>query len=604
MKNFFCLLAIWFSGFCVLFLKYYSPLNLDLSIPNFLLVFWIAVPVLVILIKGYNEKLSLFFLLLFSVSLRLVPTLSDGASAFVVIRDPIYNLALSQTIMNTGRWVPYVGTSSSPLWDMIFTPAMNMLSAMFARVSGLDLYTACRFLPGVVFTIPITLLLFKIFKELSSYKIAILATFIFVLCYKFNTFDSLFVQESLGLVFFLIAIYALLMTKRINSSSKRAYSLVFILAAFSIAWTHFLTGLILLFVALIALGFSRAKTLFSAQFSINSVDFMVIAITFLSWVLFVASFFLHVTVGYGKYFLSQLPTIISGESKIVAVGASTGIILSPIESALAYSGILVMVLFGALGFFCLISKRTESPNYAVNWLRMFGVISFFLGVTFMIGLVGFKASDVAYRFITFFYIFISPLSAIGLSKITTSLTNNLFRMSNKRFSINRAVLTVILVVLILSTALLIPSFQGGSVRLADQDIVACSNWLSTYGNQTFVVVGETSLAEPIAAYANMTFGSENNVALGNQTITDVLYYGGNVSNLAIFLFNNPNLVFIINKHFVDYNEFLLRFDTQTTPPSVNSFNLTLTEIIQLTFLDKVYDGNSPSVYLNVEKESK
>lgn len=559
------------------------------------------------LFKGHNEKFALFFILLFSISLRLIPTLGDGGQAFVAFRDPIYNLSLSETLMKGGRWIPDPRTPASPILDMLFTPALNLCSMMISQVLGLDLFTLCRFLPSIVFTVPTILLLFKTFNRLVGSNNAMLAIFIFAVCYKYNTFTSLYVQESLGTVFFAMALYALVAMKRGGGFSTRTYSLIFIIAAASLGWTHFFSAFVFLISITIALLISRTKSLFSRRFAINTTDFMVFTTTFLAWVAFIATFFISVCINYGRYFLNELPTMIQQPSEVIMIQSSTGIMLSPLESAVAYAGILIPISFGALGFFDLFLSKRRSSSYAINWLKVFGIISLLIGVATIISLRGLLAKDMAYRFLPFFYMFISPICAIGVNTIRTRLEYSeikMHRITIPRFSFNYRILAIILTMIIpiLSTGLLIPSFLGGSVTLSDRDIVSTSKWLSSYGDKSATVIGEASIAEPIAVYSNISYWTESKVAsLCNTTTTNAVYYGDNISALVDFLRGYENHILIINKHFIDRNQYLLRDYTQSRIPSANSLNSALDTINRLPFLNKVYDGESTSIYLNMEK---
>jgi hypothetical protein len=129
--------------------------------------------------------------------------------------------------------------------------------------------------------------------------------------------------------------------------------------------------------------------------------------------------------------------------------------------------------------------------------------------------------------------------------------------------------------------------------------VVCSSWLSVYANKSFIIVGETTLAEPVAAYSRLNFWREDTRAhLNNQTITDVIYYGGNMSALVNFLQENEErFLLIVNKRFITYEHHRLRPYYETKIPSVDSAKLSFQSLSQLSILNKNYESESLYLFL-------
>lgn len=580
MKKSLGLFAIWFVAFCLLVLQFSSHSNFDLPIPKLLTVCLVAAPALILLSKNHNKGTTLLFILLFSLSLRLIGPLAEGSSAFVVFVDPIYNFQLSEIYKEQGRWV--WGLETGPARLQLFTPALHIFSAIMSEVLGLNLYTLCRFLPPLVFTLVTILLLFSTFRRLIGANNAVLASFIFAICYKYNTFNSLYVAESLGVVFFAMALYALVSMKVRRESSAKAYVIIFIVASLLLVWTHFLSGFIFLAAITIALVMSKTlRSLFAAKNSISTTDFMFLASLFFVWAMFIAIRLLVSNINFIRDYLIELGMMIQRPWETRTIQQPIGILLSPLEMLVAYIGILIPVSCGLYTCLELFIRKRRRSGYSLYWLRTFGVIVLVLGVVTVLGLRAFvKSPDLTYRFVVPLYLFLSPLAALSLG-IIRSRARIFF-----------------LILPVLSTGLLIPNFLGGTVVIADREVATASSWLSSYGNKSVSIAGENSLAEPIAAYSQIDFWQESGRArLNNQTITDAIYYGGNMSDLVNFLQkSNGKILFLVNKLFIDHEHFRLRIDTHTRIPLIDATRSAFHTINQLPFLNKIYDSDSPSVY--------
>lgn len=603
MKRFLCLFTVWFVGFCFFVLQFCSQLNLAPALPKLLIICLVATPALILLSQKCSEGKTLLFLLLFSFSLRLVCPLGEGGSSFVVFRDPIYTFQVTKIYLEQGRWA--WGLETLPATHLVSCPALNLLSVLVSEVTGLEVFTVCRFFPAFIPTLVIILLLFYALKRLIGSHNAMLACFIFSLCYKFNTFNNLYIQESLGIVFFVMTFYALILRER-----KGAYIVVFIVAVSTLVWTHFFYGYV--FLLTIAIALLASKLYVGAKSSsnvVNTGDFLSTIVLFFGWVTFVATQPFISSYQMSSNYLMELTSIIQRPWATRSIPAPTGILLSPLEMLIAYVGILIPVLLGLFTCFDLFVRQRRTSNYSVAWLRIFGLISFILGATVLIGLRAFvKTPDMAYRFITLFYIFLSALSALSLGIIQSRLERISFKkrgIGTIHHLFTRGIFVLFLIIPVLSTGLLIPSFlDNKSVVLNDRDVALCSSWVSAYADKSVAIVGETILAEPVAAYSRMDFWWEHGRArLDNQTITDVIYYGGNMGALVNFLQqNNGKILFLVNKHFIDHEHFRLRIDTQTRIPSIGATNFAFRTINQLPFLNKIYEGESPSVYMVTKGE--
>lgn len=545
-----------------------------------------------------SEHVTLLFILLFSVSLRLIVPLSDGNSTFFIFRDPLYNFQLTRIYMEQGRWI--WGLQTTRAIPQLFTPFLQFLSVSMANVTGLNLYTICRFLPSVVFTWIIILLLFSAFKRLLGSSSALLASFVFAVCYKFNAFSNAYLQESLGVLFFAMAFYTLVLISAREKSSRGGF-MIFVLAVFSLVSTHFFSGFVFVVTVAVALVVSSIqKSLFSTNFT--KAVFLIPITAFYGWAVFVAGALLHVNINEMREYLGELSLTLQNPFR---TGGGRGINLpplSPLETPVVYAGILIPVSLGLFAFAVFFSRGRRNSGYSSNWLRIFGVLALVFGTLTLLGLRGFVTDpDVAYRFITFLYIFLAPISAVGFDIVQRHLK----RANSKSQIVRRLQLLLcngfiiaFLVIPVISASLLVSGAVPRPTIVPDEEVLAASSWLSSYGHEYTAVVGETSLAEPIAAYSRIDFLGENSLASSNETITEIVYYQGNSSALAYFLQQiSGKTFFIINKHFVDFEFFKIRSDTRGRIPSVNATERAFSALNQLTVIDKIYDGECPSVYV-------
>jgi hypothetical protein len=599
MKSFLCLLAIWIAGLSLIFVQSTSNISFVLAFPPLLTILLVGVPAIILLsgARVKNERMTLLFILLFSLSLRLISPLSDGNSAFVVSRDTFYNFQLTRIYEEQGSWI--WGLQTGPALDQLFNPSLQIFSVSMATVTGLDLHTLCRFLPSVVFTFAVILLLFSAFKRLLGSSTALLASFAFAVCYKFNTFNNVYLQESLGVVFFAMAFYALLSMRSAEGSSK-GHFVIFVFAVFSIVSTHFFSGFAFLATIIVVFAVSKIPgSLFSTRSS-NAVVLMITVTVFYAWAMFIASHLLSVNANYISEYLSQLSLIIQDPFRIGASRVSFLPPLSQLEFLVVYAGILTSILLGALAVVNLLLRRRRRVGYSPNWLRTFGALSLVFSIVTLLGLRAFVSNpDVAYRFVTPLYVFLAPISAVGLDTIQNySKRVNLESDTKRRLQslLRKGFIVVLLVVPILSTGILTSESSGKPIIMPDKDVVVVSSWLTFHSNKSLAIFGETSLAEPIAAYSRMDFWSEN--MLNNETITDVLYYGGNMSTLISYLYQNRGkILLIVDKHFVDQEHFHIRNDLRTRIPSLEATSIALWTLNNLPIVNKVYDGESPSVFI-------
>jgi hypothetical protein len=160
-----------------------------------------------------------------------------------------------------------------------------------------------------------------------------------------------------------------------------------------------------------------------------------------------------------------------------------------------------------------------------------------------------------------------------------------------------------LIVPVLSTGLLFPSFIGDPITFDDKEIVVASKWFSSYVNKPATIVGEITLGDAITSLARFDFWkeAESNQYIRDevfQIMIDAIYYGGNMSYILRFIQQrNATLFLILDKHFIDHGHFLLHSNTRARIPSIDNVNSAVETLDQSVLLNKIYEGEAPSIYV-------
>jgi len=612
LKRFLGLFVIWFAGFCFVILKYGIQASFALAVPNLLIICSLAIPLFFLLSQIWetrvqNESAIVFFLLLFSVSLRLIVPLTDGTSTFVALRDPIYNFQLTNIYSEYGHWV--WGLETGRAFDSLFTPALHLFSVSMSNITGIDLYNICRFIPPILFTLIVLLLVFCAFRRVIGSQKAFLACFIFAICYKYNTFSSIYHPESLGIVYFVMALYALVSMKSESGSAARKYTMLFILSSALLASTHFLSSFI--FLVTITLIFFAGKIFrFSVvgRSSITGVDFLVFVTLMYAWIFFVTYHLFILQTNYISRYFTELLEIIANPWAPRSVQGVQEAGLPLWQSMIAYGGILIHMVFTLLTCFNLFIRRRSSANQATYWHRAFAVASVVLTGVTALGLFAIvQNQDVAYRFITFMYVFLAPTAAIsfigiqGSSEQTGVSSINSLRHRGGLWT--RRMSIALLIIPVLSTGLLFPSFVGQPITFDDREIVVTSKWFSSYVNEPATILGEITLGDPIAVLARLNFWreAESNQYITDEfflTVIDAIYYGGNMSYVLEYIQQrNATTLLILDKQFIDHGHFLLHANTRARVPSVDTVNSSFEILEQSPLLNRIYEGEAPRVYI-------
>lgn len=582
LKRFLFLFIVWLLGFGLLVLQYDSRISFATNIPELLIIIVVAAPTIILLSLKGNERQALFFLVLFSASLRFIIPLGEGSSSFIPFRDPIYTFEVTKIYQEEGKWVPEF--EEYMLKHLSSTPAIHFLSVALSEVTGINLFTVCRFLPSIVFTPIIIVLLFYSLNRLIGSQRALLACFFFSVCYKFNFFESLYIPESLGVVFFIMAFYALISK---DKTRKPIYAFIFSIAISTLVWTHFLTGYI--FLGMLVITF-----LISLE-AVRLVDVSLMAVLFLGWVIFVSIQPFIVSYRMMSNYFSELTTMFLRPWENSSGSGLTGIHLTPLEMAVAYSGILIPLIFAFLTSVDLFTRNQKySKGYPIKWLKAFSLVSLILGLITILGMSAFSQEpDMAYRFIPFLYIFLSVLSSMSISHFHNKLEGYGFKN----------VIFFLLIIPVISTGLLIPAFIGETLIINDKDIVYCSSWLLSYSNESTVIIGDTTIAEPIAVYSRRTFWRQlGRVRLsGNQTMYEVIYYGGNISALVDFYQQKvEQFQLVIDKQFVSHKHYLMSPIYHDKIPIADDMENTIRILNQFSLVNKIYESESPTMYMNVK----
>lgn len=565
----------------------------------------IIFPAIFLLFKREKPYIILFFILLFSISLRLIVPISDGTNAFILFRDPMYNFQVTEKYISSSSWI--MGNETTQAIDLVYTPGLHFFTLSLSQLSSVNLYVLCQFISPVLFTTIIIILIFSVFNRIINSENALIATLIFSISYKFNTFESLYVQESLGLLLFILCLYALIPIKNSRSRSRNQF-IIFLLASFSLVITHFISS----FIFFITLTVAFITSIFLSRSNPQIRKFVDIKIyliyfsIFLTWLIFIANHFIFIGKNYSQLFLNTYINMIANPFSQDSIPSSTGINLTLIQSIIAYGGLLLPILLSITAFITLFFKKPNiGPNFRFSqyFLKIFGVITCLLFVIFLLGLRGFAAPDVPYRFISFMFIFLSPLVPLSLPIISSFFKNlykkntcKQFRSTNRKLTFNPLLPTVfVLVLMTLSTSLLIPNFTS-IVKIDDSSVISAASWVKNNTVNSSVIIGQSLLAEPIAVYSQRDFWREYGKAyLDGVTISDVLYFGGNLSKLSAFFEINHNVDFllVLDKHFYSNKHYLIYYNNVT---DFNNFSIQ--RIYNFSYLKIVYENSDIAIFNN------
>jgi hypothetical protein len=138
------------------------------------------------------------------------------------------------------------------------------------------------------------MIVFKTYSKMMSPRIAVAACFLFAMCYKYNWFDGYYIPESLGILFFAMAFYAVMRTAR---GAGRSAFLILALSVLPIVVIHFFSS----FMLSISLGLCYVLSRLLKRLNclrLSVMDLLVAAVPCAAWLSLVALAYLTPVIGY------------------------------------------------------------------------------------------------------------------------------------------------------------------------------------------------------------------------------------------------------------------------------------------------------------------
>jgi len=237
-KNRIATTGIFFSAITIL-LIYLMSVRDGIHLPIY--VFWISISLTfyVILYHSINinpidefSKIILFEIIVLSLVLHLVYQIPYYG---LYGTDAYYDLNSMKGILLSGHLIStltYVNVTS-------YWPLIHIIGSIFSLISNINALNVAKWFPSLYGTIvPIITYLF-IQKIFNDNRIALISTLLFVSLNNYIFFGSLFIRESLSLIFAIFCLYTYFTS---NSGIKYSISILFLVAT---TLSHHLTALIL-----------------------------------------------------------------------------------------------------------------------------------------------------------------------------------------------------------------------------------------------------------------------------------------------------------------------------------------------------------------------
>jgi hypothetical protein len=167
-------------------------------------------------------------------------------------------------------------------------PGLEEVTAALVSITGLSVFAAGLIVAGVAHLL-FVLVLYLLFHRISrSHRIAGVAVLFYVSNPLFQSFDSMFVYQTLALAFFgLTLLAAQYLSAQKTASDRGGWITIAVLAAFATAVTHNVTSYVLVTaLVVITLGSLLAQSRLSAAWA--SVLALVASAAFTLWIVFAA----------------------------------------------------------------------------------------------------------------------------------------------------------------------------------------------------------------------------------------------------------------------------------------------------------------------------
>ena len=293
----------------------------------------------------------------------------------------------------------------SPLY-----PGLEEVTAALVSISGLSVFAAGLIVVGLAHLL-FVLVLFLLFHRISrSYRISGVAVLFYASNPLFQSFDSMFVYQTLALAFFgLTVLAAQHLAAQKTTGDRGGWLTIALLAAFATVVTHNVTSYVLVAaLEVITLGSLLARSRLSAAWA--SVFALVASAAFTSWIVFAAP----ATVSYLEPFwtstLQAFRDVLAGGHSSGAAPTAVGPLGDQALSAVAVLGISLLVPVGWWQVWQHYRRQPWVVAMAIGSVSWYVVVAIRLFVP--------DGSELAGRAATFVYIPAGFIAAIAVIRLT------------------------------------------------------------------------------------------------------------------------------------------------------------------------------------------
>jgi hypothetical protein len=360
--------------------------------------------------------------------------------------DELMHWRTATDIMQTGRL--FTGNNLLPISP--YYPGLEEMTTALASVTGLSVFTSGLIVAGLAHLL-FAGVLFVLFRQVSgSHRIAGVAVLLYASESLFQSFDSMFVYQTLALPFFGLALLAVCRLAAPQAAGRRAgWFTVAALSVFAVVVTHHVTSYLLVAtLEVITLGAMLARDRALAAWA--SIVALLSAAAFAAWIVLVAPS----TVGYlqpvahGAW--QGLLTVLGGiHGAPPAVSAGNG----PLDNqALSAAAVLLMSALVPVGWWQVWRRYRRQPwvvALAVGAVSWYAIVAVRLFVA--------DGSELAGRASTFVFVPAGFMAALAVIR----LTDNRLRWPVIRLDMRRRGPVVVAVAVVAALMLVLNGMVNG-----------------------------------------------------------------------------------------------------------------------------------------------
>lgn len=327
----------------------------------------------------------------------------------MIYQIPFYGLYGSDSYSDLlpAKGILYTGSLLGDLTyinDTSYYPMIHILGALFSLLTGLSPFVTAKWLPSLLsfsFILILYIFIFKIFKDQA---IALLSILLYATLEQFILFSSLFVRETIALIFMICSLYLYFSAEKNLHQSIYLFLSMICLVCTVIA--HHMTSFMLLTLLFIHFIITNTKDseFFKAIFYKNgevginiNASFLILYLSVLiSYWIYIISSPLYSFIIFAKDLFSQEQ--LTSYSELANINPNQIITL---RGTIIYYGFhLFLLIFGAIMSYQLI-RRSKIKRVEVYSFSMF---LFFCGFIALMGLYFIKTQIFPDRFLAFGWI--------------------------------------------------------------------------------------------------------------------------------------------------------------------------------------------------------